>query len=374
MHIVAVDWAKSVAKRAVYRADTAARTISRVPLEASLGALLEYAASLAGPVLIAIDAAIGFPQAAWRRLVAAGITREDNFPGFLLGPSLPKGFFEPVSRSEDWSPRHPFVRLPAGRGSRRAFETAAGGGFYRRIDLALGAQPIFVASGIPGTVGSGTRALWQEMIAFGREPAIRIWPFHGPLEDLLRGDQPVLAEIYPKACYGIALADRLPAIMRRLSKTAAGTRTAAISELREAAWVGRERIVLADLDAAADCEDNFDALLSAAALLRLFLEDSLGDMPAAAEARVEGGVLGAASLQPGPAGRSRQPTGRTRTGAVAGVHRCPIPGCGYVFRKGRSGWDAHVASLRRHPAWHSEIEGSDSRKAIFKQEYADWFR
>jgi hypothetical protein len=215
------------------------------------------------------------------------------------------------------------------------------------------------------------------MIALGRQPSVRIWPFHGPLEDLLRGGRPVLAEIYPKACYGIALAGRLPAVMRRLSKTAAGTRADTLSELREAAWVGRERVVLADLDAAADCEDNFDALLSAAALLRLFLEDRLGDMPAAAEARVEGGVLGAASLQPGgqraPARRSRQPTRRAGAVAVAGFHSCPIPGCGYVFRKGRSGWDAHVASPRRHPAWHSEIEDSDSRKSIFKQEYADWF-
>jgi len=34
---------------------------------------------------------------------------------------------------------------------------------------------------------------------------------------------------------------------------------------------------------------------------------------------------------------------------------CPIPGCRHIFKVGRLGWDAHVASLKIHPDWHPEV-------------------
>ena len=55
-------------------------------------------------------------------------------------------------------------------------------------------------------------------------------------------------------------------------------------------------------------------------------------------------------------------------------YRCPIPGCSKVFHGSRGGWDAHVASIRLHPAWYPDVSNPEERKRIFKHEYADWFR
>lgn len=52
---------------------------------------------------------------------------------------------------------------------------------------------------------------------------------------------------------------------------------------------------------------------------------------------------------------------------------CPIPGCQKVFRDSRGGWDAHIASPKKHPEWHPEIDNSEGRKARFKAEFTDWF-
>jgi hypothetical protein len=54
-------------------------------------------------------------------------------------------------------------------------------------------------------------------------------------------------------------------------------------------------------------------------------------------------------------------------------YRCPVPGCTHLFRKGRSGWDAHIASLSRHPHWHPDIRDATLRKEIFRKEFKAWF-
>jgi hypothetical protein len=40
---------------------------------------------------------------------------------------------------------------------------------------------------------------------------------------------------------------------------------------------------------------------------------------------------------------------------------------------GRLGWDAHVASLRNHPRWHSDVQDHQRRKELFRQEFRGWF-
>ena len=52
---------------------------------------------------------------------------------------------------------------------------------------------------------------------------------------------------------------------------------------------------------------------------------------------------------------------------------CPIPGCRKVFRNSRSGWDAHVASLRKHPDWHPDIRDPRTRKDLFRSDFSHWF-
>jgi hypothetical protein len=297
LNIIAVDWGKEAGKRSAYRADLPSRVISRSGFDGTLEHLLDYAASLTSPVLIGIDAAIGFPAAAWQRLGYQPGPGSVTFIDYLLDPSLPADFFEAVSGPEEWSPLRPFVRPPPRqRWSLKAFDAASGNGFYRRIDRQLKANPIFLTSGIPGSVGSGTRALWQELIALAGVSPFRVWPFHGPLSSLLESGKPVVAEIYPKACYGIALAKTLPATLTALPKTRVRARQGALGGLLASTWVAREGVMFEDLDAAVKSEDDFDALMSAAALMRLHLEGAPIESPGTVDAVAEGGVLGAASV------------------------------------------------------------------------------
>ena len=297
MNIIAVDWSKDPRKRAAYRADLPSRVISPLGFDGTLEHLLRYAAALTPPVLIGVDAAIGFPAAAWQSLGNRPGPGSFTFIDYLFGPSLPADFFEAISTPEQWSPLRPFVRPPPGqRWSLKAFVEASSDGFYRQIDKHLQANPIFVTSGIPGSVGSGTRALWQELIALAGVVPLRVWPFHGPLSSLLESGEPVVAEIYPKACYGIALSGTLPAELTTVFKTRLPARQATLGALLSARWVAREGVIVDGVDAAIRNEDDFDALISAAALMRLHLEDAPMESPGTVEAVAEGGVLGAASV------------------------------------------------------------------------------
>ena len=371
MKIIAVDWGKDARKRSAYISDLHARLVSRLPFEGRLSHLLDYAISLQDPVLIGIDAAIGYPAADWRVLVQKGTTGASSFADFLLGEILPPDFFNPVRIPCDWSPQRPFIRPPTGRWSLKSFEAASKSGFYRLVDRRLKAQPIFVTSGIPGSVGSGTRALWQELRELDEKFCFRVWPFHGSITELLRKERPVIAEIYPKACYGIALSESLPAHLHSIAKTKLPARQHALQELCEAAWVSREQVTIGDIQPAIANEDDFDALVSAAALTRLFLEKAPLEETDDIESRVEGGVLGAASLS----GKMGKAAGVPKSLADTAVQtrRCPIPGCDHVYRKGRSGWDAHAGSVKSHPEWYSDIRDATRRKQLFRMEFPDWF-
>ena len=383
MHIIAVDWGKDVRKRAAYEAELPARAIRRLAISTHLADIVEYASSLTPPVVVGIDAAIGFPATSWSRLTTYRPNMSANFIDSLLSSSLPADFFYPVARPDKWSPERPFIRPPAGRWSLKAFVEASNHGLYRHVDHRLNGNPMFVMSGIPGSVGSGTWALWQELIALGSTSTFRVWPFHGPLDTLLKADIPVIAEIYPKACYGIALADSLPVPLLSIAKTRQGARHDALVRLRDAAWVADEQVTIEDLDAALENEDDFDALMSAAALMRIFLENVPPSGPDASVATVEGDILGAASIT---AGRRqvmdqglKQSDGKRsdakQSGSPRAVHNylCPIPGCQYIFHNSRAGWDAHVTSLKRHQHWHPDVFDPNQRKLLFKGEFAHWF-
>ena len=382
MKIIAVDWGKDTRKRSAYLADLSGRKISRLSFGITLKNLLESVSSSQEPVLIGVDAAIGFPAADWKILANRNTSRDPGFAEFLFGSAVPADFFEPVSRPSDWSPERPFISPPRGRWSLKAFEAASRGGFYRRIDRRLKAQPIFVTSGLPGSVGSGTRALWQELRVLNRIFPFHLWPFHGSLNRLLEREHPVIAEIYPKACYGIALSERLPAPLLSIAKTKQPVRQHALEMLLETAWIIREQIVIDDLHAAIENEDDFDALVSAAALTRLFLENAFlddKDETNEIESKIEGSVLGATSIDCTTGSLRITQTGHRRertTGKQpeeAQPCRCPIPGCDYVYRKGRTGWDAHVASVSRHPDWHPDVRHAARRKKLFRLEFPEWF-
>ena len=292
MNVIAVDWGKHIRKRSAYLATESTRSVSRLSFDGSLAQLIECAESLDRPTLIGIDAAIGYPIQAWHRLMEGKPATAATFVDFLLQSTLPDGFFAPVRAPEEWSPSRPFIQPPAGSWSLNAFIEASHDGLHRRIDRRLNANPPFVTSGLPGTVGSGTRALWQELRALKDPSSFRIWPFHGPLVKLVNTDKPILAEIYPKACYGIALADSLPTPLMSLTKTKPHARDDAIARLLKASWVADYGVSIQDIRQAMASEDDFDALFSAAALLRLFLTGASVENSAMGHPSIEGDVFG----------------------------------------------------------------------------------
>ena len=68
-----------------------------------------------------------------------------------------------------------------------------------------------------------------------------------------------------------------------------------------------------------------------------------------------------------------QPVRSEKYKAGGKEYPCPIPGCQKVFSGSRGGWDAHIASLEKHPKWHPEIDDPYDRKARFKTEFSGWF-
>jgi hypothetical protein len=177
--------------------------------------------------------------------------------------------------------------------------SAAGGRstLLRQIELRTGAKPVFALSGIPGSVGSGSRALWRELVPLVARPdrGFRLWPFEGDLRTLAAANAIILAEVYPRAAYAVALEELLPAWPRSLAKTHATVRASALHDLQQARWLEQAELELCGVAEAQAGEDDFDALMTAAALARLLVEGR----PLAGElvdAEAEGGILGTGAI------------------------------------------------------------------------------
>ena len=196
-----------------------------------------------------------------------------------------------MTEPSSWALARPFFRVLPEKGGYTAFEKAAaarGVQLLRAIERRLGAKSVF-ALGIPGQVGPAAQALWRELIEV--RSSIRIWPFDGSLDDLLSQCEFTVAEIYPKAAYGTALAPSLSAEPLRLAKGSLSVRQSNVKQLQSADWVHGHRIRLDDLDYAVGNEDDFDACLTAAALLRLVLEHRGLANPSFVDIVSEGGIL-----------------------------------------------------------------------------------
>jgi hypothetical protein len=314
--ILAVDWGRQFAKRRAWLADVEQRTLR--PLEGgpwSLATVMAAARALPGRVLVGIDAALGVPDAyldAARAAVPSWASATDFLCWLRLAVKTPQ-FLEEVHSAAEWTHARPFIAVPKGQGALGAFWARAGGRLLRSVDAATRAKSLFVVSGIPGTVGSGTRVLWCELAPL--LDAVRdfsVWPFEGSLAEL-SASRICLAEIYPRVCYAIALDETLPARLRDVSKVHSASRDRAIGALLLAKWVNESQIVMEaeDLGTARRCEDDFDAMISAAALLRCMLEKRRIDRPGVS--RVEGDMLGVGLLDLTPsASRSGPAPGAAR--------------------------------------------------------------
>ena len=139
--------------------------------------------------------------------------------------------------------------------------------------MLTGAKPMFAVSGIPGTVGSGTRALWQELIpVLSGKRDFAVWPFEGEFPDLLSRRGIVLAETYPGLAYAAALADDLPTCQLKIAKTKPDIREMVCERLETISWVRQFGVDLGDLEPVRNNEDAFDSHLTATAVLRCGLE------------------------------------------------------------------------------------------------------
>lgn len=295
--ILSADWAKDFGKRAVWAADVDARTIGRVPPRDgwTLASLLDEAERrVRRPVLVALDLVLGVPSAYFdRRVDVAGWKRSSNFVDWLPRAARSEGFFETVSNVREWSIARPFFSVPGGEGALRSFVQAAGFDLLRDVDRQCRGNPVFAVSGIPGSVGSASRALWRELAPMlESKRAFRVWPFEGELNRLLREAPIIVAEMYPRIAYAIAVAPELPArpeVPRKKSERS--VREEWVSRLLAAPWIRRFDVGIPDEAAALSSEDDFDSLFTAAALLRCLVEN----VPLASvvvDGRAEGGILG----------------------------------------------------------------------------------
>ena len=396
---VSADWSKNAGKRSVHVADLPAR---RIRWEESTGwtlkTLLQLAAELAqrGSVLVGVDAALGVPAGYWGAVRERdwGIRgRPANFIDWLSRLAPDSNFFEDVREPDEWDVSRPFFRVPGRHGGLRDFTSLFDDGFRRRIDKLTGAKPLFAVSGIPGTVGSGTRALWKELIPqLQRKRDFAVWPFEGDLPELLSRSRIVLAETYPGLAYAAALDETLPASQRKVAKTKPEPRRHACDALEAMPWVQEFDVDLGDLEPVRKDEDAFDSHLTAAAVLRCGLEGRALCDDEWIDTRAGGAMLLAGPVDPLQRARTlparrpavvkfsskpaKQPALRLETAkpSARAAYPCPIPGCSKVFTGTRGGWDAHVASRRMHPYWHPGATNPDDRKRLFKEEFGYWFR
>lgn len=279
MFFISADWSKDARKRSVHVADLSNRRIWREERDDwNLTRLLELSNELAkrAPVLLGIDAALGVPPGYWAEVQAldwGNAGAPANFVDWLSRRSSGGRFFEPVLTPDSWSVDQPFFRVAKGKGGRSSFTARYEDGFLRCIDKATGAKPLFAVSGIPGTVGSGTRELWKGLIPLlAGEREFAVWPFEGELSELLSRRGVVLAEAYPGLAYAAALADDLPTGRLRVAKTRPEGRERVCELLQATRWVRHFGVDLGDLEPVQKNDDAFDSHLTAAAVLRCVLE------------------------------------------------------------------------------------------------------
>src|SRR5436190_4657778 len=181
--ILAIDWGGPFARRRAWIADVAHRRLR--PFSGgpwSLDAVMTAARDLPGRVLVGIDAALGAPLHyldAARSALPSWADASDFLSWVVLAVRTP-GFLDAVHVAAEWSHARPFIAVPKGDGALTAFWAKAGGRLLRAVDASTRAKSIFVVSGIPGTVGSGTRALWGELAPLHTARRdFSVWPFEG---------------------------------------------------------------------------------------------------------------------------------------------------------------------------------------------------
>lgn len=300
---ISADWSKLPGKRCVYVADLCNRRLTR-PLEPpgrwSLASMLALARTLPGRVLIGVDVGMGVSCGFWQLVLAdCEGSPPENIVQWLGSIDPDGGFFETAAHPGQWSVHRPWFAVRKGSGGLTSFTGKTGDNLHRRLATATTAKPIFAVSGIPGSVGSGTREIWRELVPMLKEPRdFAVWPFEGDAEFGHPEHGILLAETYPGLAYGAVLADDLPTARLVIAKRNDAQRIAACKRLAAANWVRESRVELPNLEPARASEDDFDALFTAAAVLRCAVESLPIVFPRWIDDKVEGSMLLAGPVDP----------------------------------------------------------------------------
>jgi hypothetical protein len=201
-------------------------------------------------------------------------------------------FYELAERAADIAPERPFYPARGVKGtSREDLRRVLGDAAFapRACDRLAGAGPIFWLVG-PRQVGRSAVCIWRELIT-PRLDRIALWPFDGPLKDLLPAGRPVLAEMYPAfllRALGVTVTRKSDPAARAACGRALLRRMSGDARLELGAVRG---LLLRGFGNSRAGEDPFDATIACIGLAKLLLDDMMPEPPDAARA-VEGWILG----------------------------------------------------------------------------------
>lgn len=298
------DWSVSPAKRWLTLAQrSAGGTSLRVhspQLAPDCDALLRWLAAHPLPLCLGLDLPLGVPLAYAER---AGIP---SFRWLLhrAGGDGWESFYAPAERADQIALRRPFYPQRPG-GTSRA-QLIAGLGLEREAQLLRvcdraypgrrSSAPIFWTMGAQ-QVGKAALHAWRELVA----PALRcarpaqLWPMDGDLDVLLRRGGAILAEVYPRECYGqLGIAAALRNKRAQPDRIAAGEILLAWARERplelDPALVSELRHGCGDRPSA---EDAFDSIVGLFGMIDVALGARRAGEPANPAIRqIEGWILG----------------------------------------------------------------------------------
>jgi hypothetical protein len=258
------------------------------------------AAADPGQAMIGFDFPIGLPRA---YAAAAGIA---SFPAWLetLGTPPWESFHVVAAQPGEITLYRPFYPMRPGGTRREHLHLALGlsARDLRRRCEGNDAEALFWTLG-GKQVGKGALIGWQLIAAARRaQPGIRLWPFDGPLSELLTGRaQTVVAETYPREYY------------RHLGPTARWSKRRRADRLRQIpglfTWAeslpvewdaGIHRRVQSGFSDDSNGEDEFDAVIGLLAMIAVVTGALDAGVPAddPAVLSTEGWILGRAADRP----------------------------------------------------------------------------
>ena len=293
------DWSMHPGKRWLARAILQPSGSYRALAPEPVGALEDLFARLAGggsgdgAVLLGVDFPIGLPKA------YAKSARIDDFVEHLA--QFDDRFYAVARQPSEICITRPFYPYSAGKkgmvSRQQLLEGLAlvgTGGLHRRCEQLANASPLFWTLGAK-QVGRAAISGWRDLLA----PALRdgldlaIWPFQGPLPELVAEHCYVVAETYPAEIYRHL---KLPPISKRRQASRRNTAPTLLAFTNHAQIevdppLGAE--ICDGFGGTADGEDRFDATVGLFGMLNVVLGGRApGEPDDPSITRIEGWILG----------------------------------------------------------------------------------